>query len=118
MSSRLGRSAGALVCMLMLWLPPLISQAHADAADEARAEQLFRDGKARLASGDHAHACPMLAESYRLDPASGGLLALAVCHEREGRLASASREFAEVAARSHAESRPDREQAARERVQA
>ncbi|HEX6242200.1 MAG TPA: hypothetical protein VFZ61_14920, partial [Polyangiales bacterium] len=79
----------------------------------SRADELFRRGKERLAANDYAAACPLLAESYQLDPATGGLLALALCHERQGKLASALREYEQAAQRAHAEGRPDREQAAR-----
>ncbi len=48
-----------------------------------------------------------------MDPASGTLLALAICHEREGKLASAWGEYLDVASRSKLEGRPDRETAAR-----
>jgi hypothetical protein len=85
----------------------------ADTGDVVVAEALFRDGKELLAQKDYARACPKLAESYRRDPATGTLLALAMCHEREGRLASAWGEYADVASRSKLEARPDREKAAR-----
>jgi hypothetical protein len=77
------------------------------------ADQLFRQGKEKLAQQDYVAACPLLAQSYQLDPASGSLLALALCHEREGKLASAHREYGEVATRSKQEQRADREAAAR-----
>ena len=94
------------------------SVAAADDAAATRADERFKEGKARMATGDFAAACPLLAESFALDPATGALLALALCHEREGKLASAHREYAQAASRSAAEGRKDREQAAREKVAA
>jgi hypothetical protein len=87
--------------------------AEASAAASGKADQLFRQGKEKLGQQDYAAACPLLAQSYELDPATGSLLALALCHEREGRLASAHREYGEVAERSKQEQRTDREAAAR-----
>jgi len=99
----------------------LAAAAFATAADPARAEPgdlvvaeaLFRDGKELLAKKDYARACIKLGESFRRDPATGTLLALAMCHEREGKIASAWGEYVDVAVRSKIESRPDREKAAR-----
>jgi hypothetical protein len=87
-------------------------------ADVALAEALFQEGKGLLEKGDTASACPKLAESLRLDEATGTLFALAMCHESEGRLASAWAEYAEVVARAQTEGRKDREQAARRSVRA
>lgn len=117
---------GALAGLASISLPGLLlavifvnaGSAKAQTATAAAAEALFREGKQRLEARDYAHACPKLAESYRLDPATGALLALAVCHEGAGRLASAWAAYAEVAVRSKAEGRGDRERAARERVAA
>jgi len=93
-------------------------RASAQAGDVAVAESLFREGKERMAAKDYERACPRLADSLRLDPATGTMLALAICHERAGKLASAWAEYADAAARSRHERRPDREKAAREKVAA
>jgi len=84
----------------------------AQTADSAAAETLFRDGKRFLEQKDFPRACPKLAESFRLDPATGTLLALAMCHEGLGRTATAWAEYTDAAARAKREGRPDREQAA------
>jgi hypothetical protein len=93
------------------------ADARADTGDVVAAEALFRSGRDLLEAKDYAHACPKLAESFRLDPATGTLLALAICHERDGKLASAWGEYSDVASRSKAEGRNDREVAARSKVE-
>jgi len=90
----------------------------AHAGDAALAESMFREGRAQMDAGNFAAACPKLAESYTQDPATGTLLALAMCQEAAGQTATAWATYAEVASRAKQDGRPDREQAARERVQA
>jgi len=80
------------------------------------ADTLFEQGKARLAAGDYASACPLLTASLQLDPATGTLLALAVCLERSGDQATAVVHYREVLRRSEAEGRLDRAAAARSRI--
>jgi hypothetical protein len=82
--------------------------AAAEEPDVAAAEALFQEGRELLEGGHVADACPKLAESHKLDPATGTLIALAACHEKEGRLATAWAEFTEASARAAQESRPDR----------
>ena len=90
----------------------------ARAGDAAAGEALFREGRALMNAGDFAAACPKLAESYSQDPATGTLLALAVCQEKAGQTASAWATYAQVATRAKKEGQTEREQAARERLSA
>ncbi|MCU0683472.1 MAG: hypothetical protein MUF34_14730 [Polyangiaceae bacterium] len=86
--------------------------------DEAAAEALFRSGKQLMGERKFAEACPKLSESFRLDPATGTQLALALCYEQWGKLASAWSTYTTAADRSKQEGRADRERAARARAAA
>ena len=79
------------------------------------AETLFREGKELMAAKQFDVGCPKLAESYRLDPGTGTLLALALCHEGERRIASAWGELTDVLAAT-SDTRPDRALVAREHI--
>lgn len=104
-----------MIRAIVLALLP-IGAGRALAQDPAAAEALFRDGKKAMQTGDLAAACPKLAESYRLDPATGALMALALCYERQGRLASAWTAYADVVTRAKAEKNGKRERAAKAKV--
>jgi hypothetical protein len=88
------------------------------AASQVSAEALFQEGKRLLEAQAYAEACPKLAESYRLDPATGTLLALALCHEKANRLATAWATYTDTAARAAQDGNAAREKAARDRAQA
>jgi hypothetical protein len=90
----------------------------ADERDQGLAETLFREGKRLMAAGDYAAACDKLAESERLDPAGGTLLALALCHEAAGKMATAWSEFQDALASAKRDGRADREDVAREHLAA
>jgi hypothetical protein len=90
----------------------------ASAGDPTLAESLFREGKALMDSKNYAQACPKLGESYRQDPATGTLLAYAMCQEEAGKLASAWATFHSVIGRAEREGRRDRVDAAQRRADA
>ena len=68
-----------------------VGVAHAQGRDPVAATELFTQGREMLKTGDLDKACPLFAESLRLDPAVGTALNLAECEERRGHLASALR---------------------------
>jgi hypothetical protein len=77
---------------------------------------LFFTGKGMMGDGRIAQACQKFAESYRLDPAAGTLLNLAVCHEKEGKIASSWGEFHQALAEAKRANRPDRIELAEEAI--
>lgn len=102
--SRVGRSAAVAFALVLA-----SAGARADRLSDAAA--LFRRAKALIAKDKHAEACPLLAESYRLDPGMGTLLNLALCHEATGKVASAWDEFRSVEQQARAAVPPNEKRA-------
>jgi len=94
------------------------ASAHAQPHAGASAEALFQQGRALLARGETSQACLKFEESLRMEPGSGTLLALAICHEQEGKTATAWAEFLQAASRAKADGRGDRAEAATSRANA
>ena len=86
--------------------------------DAAGAQALFEQGRALMSAGKYDEACPKLEDSQRLDPGGGTLLALALCHEAQGRTATAWADFNLALSAARKDGRPDREKAAQEHIHA
>ncbi|WP_394841626.1 PEGA domain-containing protein [Pendulispora brunnea] len=87
-------------------------------SSSAPAEALYREGQRLMAAGDVHNACIKFAESQRLEPATGTLINLAGCHEKEGKTASAWAEYVEATATAARSGQRDREKYAKERAEA
>lgn len=97
--------------------PPSPRQGEPNQTDaRALAEMLFFTARGLMDAGRYPEACAKLTESYRLDPAAGTLLNLAVCNEKIGKIASAWGEFRDSISEARRANRPDREQLATERL--
>lgn len=101
-------AAASTGSMLLAVVWPREALAAASDGKRKRAAELFESGKALFQAGAFAEACPKLEDSYRLDPSTGTLLALASCHERQGRLELAWEELTRARAIVQREGRKDR----------
>jgi hypothetical protein len=106
------RHARALFALA--WVLAVSGAARAEATRSADA--LFDEGSGLLKAGRVEEACVKLGESQSVEPAIGTLGLLAYCHEQLGKLATAMREYGQVAELAHLASQGAREKVARERV--
>ena len=113
--------SGVIACMCSCgFLVVLARQAGANPtnADIGRADRLFAEGKALLAS-DLAQACEKFDESLRYNAAAiGTLLNVALCDEKLGRVASALAKFTEARSRAAEQGLPQHLRAAEEHIAA
>lgn len=87
-------------------------------ADKVTATALFKEGRALLEARRFPEACAKLEESQRLDPGGGTLLNLAICHEQEGKTATAWSEMTEALGVARRDGRAERVKLAEEHIAA
>jgi len=92
---RLMRAIHVIPLLVVASLPA--RTAAAQGAGAAAATALFQEGRDAAKRGDYTTACLKMAESLRLDPATGTLLNLADCKEHLGHVASAWELFQQAA---------------------
>lgn len=114
----LARALASIVAILGLPGMPDFARAETPPAVQGApvAQALFETARRLMEEGKFAEACPKLAESHRLDPAAGTLLNLAVCHEKEGKMASAWVEYNDLLAIKGGDNGTERRRIAAERI--
>jgi hypothetical protein len=108
----LATGATALVLMAASARPVHAQQSQAALAAEA----LFDEAQKLVEQGKLKEACEKFAASQKLDPATGTLLNLAACHEKEGKTATAWLEYKDAEAQSARAGDKQRVDYARKRI--
>lgn len=84
----------ASVAIVFAMLAP--SPAGAQASNKALAQATYDKARELIKAGKVDEACQAFGDSEKLDPALGTLVALAACHEKQGKTASAWAEYLEA----------------------
>lgn len=110
-----GRAGLVVIVLLVFFANRAVCEP--SARERALAQSLFDQGRELMNTGSYAEACARLEESQRLDPAAGTELNLAVCHEAEGKSATAWVEFKDALTQAERDGRTERQRLAREHLQ-
>jgi len=107
-----------LVCLLTwsVLRPAHAQEAASDSANQARAKVLFQEGRALVADGRYADACPLFEQSSKLVEGIGTLFNLADCWERLRRTRSAAALYRKVERLALASGQDQRAQVAAQRA--
>jgi hypothetical protein len=100
---RLAIVLGALLAMAIV-----IASESGAALAASPAEDLFQEGRRLLAAGQTGEACARFTESYAMVASSGTLLNLALCHQTQGKTATAWNEYKAAARLARNQGREDR----------
>src|SRR5260370_39052738 len=106
---------GAISLSIVMALTSAVVRADEE-TNKSVAEALFQDGKRLFQAGKYAEACRKFEASQKLDPAPGNFLNMAVCHEMEGRLATAYVELKDALAQAKKDGRKDRQDIATDHI--
>jgi hypothetical protein len=82
------------------------------------AEAMFQEGRRLLSEGQTDEACARFAGSFAIEASSGTLLNLALCHEKQGKTATAWAEYRAAARLARSQGREARARVADEKVAA
>jgi hypothetical protein len=104
----LRRSSFVAILVAAAVAPIRVAQAQPESTDTQYAEKLFQQAKAEMSAGHVAEACATLQAVWNIDHGGGTLLALAMCHEKLGRGATALDEFRQARALATEARRDDR----------
>jgi hypothetical protein len=90
--------------------------AAASPAEAALAQRFFDEARTLFGAGNYDEACKKFAASQKLDPREGTLMNLAICHEKQGRTASAWTEFNDARAQARSSGHADIDKFAAEHI--
>jgi hypothetical protein len=113
-SRRSGRRVAPLVGLAMALAAPTAGAT--SPAEVALAQRFFDDARTLFGAGNFHEACAKFAASQKLDPREGTLMNLAICHEKEGKSASAWTEFNDAKAGARAVGHADIDKFASEHI--
>ncbi len=109
---------GSFVARVILAAAILLVTSSRPARADSPAEALFQEGRRLLLAGQTDEACSRFTESYAMVASSGTLLNLALCHQTQGKTATAWNEYRAAARLARNQGREDRASVADDKARA